>query len=238
MTKTPQQIEKLRRAAALTDDVFAAVVPLIREGITQPELQDEIRRLGMQRGAEDVSFPPAVIFTRTGTPPSTEAFTYPREQGLAEGCSIAFDFGFVVDGLCSDFGRSLYFGPVPEHIGGAYQALARSVVEAVAAIEPGRTRFCDLYPAVEETLDRLGYGEYLRARLVDKVLGHCIGATVHEEPWLRPECDLPLAPGAVFAIEPKLWRTGHYYLRVEDIVLVGPDRAEFLTRADRELFAL
>jgi len=61
---------------------------------------------------------------------------------------------------------------------------------------------------------------------------------VHEEPWLRPDCDEPLTEGTVFAIEPKLWRTGQYYLRVEDMVLVGEEAAESLTRADRTQFEL
>jgi len=40
------------------------------------------------------------------------------------------------------------------------------------------------------------------------------------------------------ALEPKVWRTGEYYLRAEDVVLVGKDRTEFLTSFDRELFQL
>jgi Xaa-Pro aminopeptidase len=42
----------------------------------------------------------------------------------------------------------------------------------------------------------------------------------------------------VMALEPKLWNAGEYYLRVEDIVLVGPNKTEFLTAFDWELFQL
>jgi Xaa-Pro aminopeptidase len=238
MVKTKDEIELLRRVARLTDDVFSAIIPSIREGMTQPQLEDEIRMEALRLGAQDVSFPPAVIFTKTDSPPSTEAFTYPREQGLVPGTSIAFDFGFVLDGYCSDFGRSLYFGQAPDHIRGAYKALQQAVVDTVASMRAGAMRICDLYPAVERTLDGLGYGDYLRARLKDKVLGHAIGRTVHEEPWIRPDCELPLRAGMVFALEPKLWHTGQYYLRVEDMVLVGQDSSEFLTTSDRTTFEL
>ena len=236
--KTKEEIELLRRVARLTDEVFSAVIPGIGEGVTQPDLEAEIRMEAMRRGAQDVSFPPAVIFTKSGSEPSAEAFTYPREQGLAPGTSIAFDIGFVMDGYCSDFGRSLYFGPAPDHIRGAYKALQQAMVDTVAAMRAGAMRVCDLYPAVERTLDRLGYGDYLRARLRDKVLGHSIGRSVHEEPWINPRCELPLQAGMVFAIEPKLWHSGQYYLRVEDMVLVGQDSAEFLTTSDRTTFEL
>jgi Xaa-Pro aminopeptidase len=42
----------------------------------------------------------------------------------------------------------------------------------------------------------------------------------------------------VMCLEPKLWHAGEYYLRVEDMVLVKQDGAEFLTNFDRELFQL
>lgn len=238
LIKEPEEIDRLRRVAKLTDDVFQTVVGRIREGVTQPELEAEIQAEGLRRGAEGVSFNPAVIFTKSGSEPSTEAFTYPREHGLVPGTAIAFDIGFVSDGYCSDFGRSLYFGHAPSHIRGAYEALQQAVVETVAAMRPGAMRMCDLFPAVERTLDSLGYGDYLRARLPDKVLGHSIGIEIHENPWINPLCDMPLQAGMVMAVEPKLWRSGEYYLRVEDIVLAGEDSSEFLTTFDRETFEL
>ena len=142
------------------------------------------------------------------------------------------------DGYCSDFGRSLYFGGAPGHIRRAYEALQQSVVETVGRMRDGAMRMCDLFPAVEAALDRLGYGEYLRARLPGRVLGHNIGIDVHEDPWINPHCDRPIRANMVMALEPKLWHSGEYYLRVEDIVLVGEDCAEFLTQFSREVFEL
>ncbi len=238
LIKEPEEIDRLRQVAKLTDDVFQAVIGRIREGMTQPELEAEIRAEGLHRGAEGVSFNPAVIFTKSGSEPSTEAFTYPRDRGLVPGTAIAFDIGFVVDGYCSDFGRSLYFGPAPDHIRGAYEALQQAVVETVAAMRPGAMRMCELFGEVEKTLNSFGYDDYLRARLPDKVLGHNIGIDIHENPWINPLCDMPLQAGMVMAVEPKLWHSGEYYLRVEDIVLVGENSSEFLTTFDRTTFEL
>jgi Xaa-Pro dipeptidase len=71
-----------------------------------------------------------------------------------------------------------------------------------------------------------------------KSVGHNIGVEVHEPPWLDPDYDQMLQSNMVMAIEPKLWHAGEYYLRVEDIVLVGKKKTEFLTNFDRELFQL
>jgi Xaa-Pro aminopeptidase len=74
--------------------------------------------------------------------------------------------------------------------------------------------------------------------LPTKSVGHNIGVDVHEPPWLDPENENLLMANMVMAIEPKLWNAGEYYFRVEDIVLVGQRKTEFLTKFDRELFQL
>jgi Xaa-Pro aminopeptidase len=119
-----------------------------------------------------------------------------------------------------------------------YEALQQSVVETVDKMKKGSTRVCDVFPAIENTLDRLGYGDYLRARLPTKSVGHNIGVEVHEPPWLSPEYDDILRSNMVMALEPKVWHAGEYYLRVEDIVLVGSRKTMFLTNFDRQLFQL
>jgi Xaa-Pro aminopeptidase len=238
MIKDPQEVALLRAVARLTDEVFEAVIPRIREGVTQPELEAEVELAGRRLGASGVSFAPAVIFTQSGSQPAPEPFTYPREKGLVAGTSIAFDIGFVKDGYCSDFGRSLYFGDAPEDVSSAYEALQQGMVQTVGRMRDGSVRLCDLFPAIERTLDGLGYGDYLRARLPDGVLGHSIGIDVHEDPWISPRCDEAIRANMVLALEPKLWHSGEYYLRVEDVVLVGEDGCEFLTSFDRTTFQL
>ena len=79
----------------------------------------------------------------------------------------------------------------------------------------------------------------MRARLApSRVVGHQIGAEVHENPWLQPDSEEPLRAGMVMCIEPKLWLPGEYYLRLEEMVHVTKTGAEFLTNFDRELFEL
>ena len=224
LRKDDEEIAVLRRAAALTGRVMDAVISSIRQGITQSELQAKVEQAGLALGAQDVSFQPASLFVKSGTEASENPFVYPKETGLAPGSSIAFDYGFLVDGYCSDFGRSFYCGRAPRHISGAYRALQESL--------------CELFGIMEAEMNRRGYGDRLRARLKDGTLGHQIGVDLHENPWIRPGCGVVLQPGMVMALEPKAWFPGEYYLRVEDIVLITDDGAEFLTSFDRELFEL
>jgi len=232
------EIERLRKAAELTDRVVEKTVPRIKRGVTQKELGLTVEFEGKLLGASDVSFPPTVGFVKSGSEISPNPFTYPAGKGLISGSSIAFDVGFVLDGYCSDFGRSFYYGPASIMVKEAYEALQQSVVEVVDDMYDGSMRVCDVFPHIEKTLDRLGYGNYLRARLPTGNVGQSIGVEVHEPPWLSPTYDETLQAGMVMALEPKLWHAGQYYLRVEDIVLVGHRKSEFLTNFDRELFQL
>jgi Xaa-Pro aminopeptidase len=238
MIKDSGEIERLRKVARLTDEAVEAVIPRIKKGVTQRELRVELEYEGRRRGASDVSFPPWVGFVKSGSEISANLVTCPLDQGLGPGTSTAFDNGFVLDGYCSDFGRSFYLGHAGMEVKKGYEALQQSVVETVDRMRESSMKVCDAFPEIEKTLDRLGYGDYLRARLPSKSVGHNIGVEVHEPPWLEPKYDEALKSNMVMAIEPKLWHSGQYYLRVEDIVLVGKRKTEFLTNFDRKLFQL
>jgi Xaa-Pro aminopeptidase len=202
------------------------------------ELQLEIETQGRLRGATGTSFGIVAGFIQRSVGPTGTIFSYELDDGLRNDTTIFFDVGFVVDGYCSDWGRSLYFGASDTRQSAAYTSLQSSVVETIEAIEVGHTRLCDLYTMIEQRLDHDGFGDYLRARLPSQSVGHQIGIGLHEVPWLEPQSHAPIAPGMVFCMEPKLWNDGEYYMRVEDMVLVSEKGAESLTTFDRELFGL
>lgn len=235
--KEPDEVHRLREVARLTDKVMGEVLKRVDWGLSQQQLQQIIRNIGRQHGAQDVSFPPAGLYVKTGSTPSENPFTYPKEEGLVIGTSIAFDFGFVLQGYCSDFGRSFYYGAAPAHIRGAYRALQEAQLHLISSMKPG-LRIGDMTGILLGRLDELGYGDRFRARLPCGTLGHQIGVDLHENPWIRPETETLLAPGMVMCIEPKVWSPGQYYLRVEDMVLVTEEGAESLTVFDRNTFEL
>lgn len=238
MIKEPGEIDRLRRAAKLTEDVMSRIIDQIDAGETMRGAGLKIETMGRMIGASDVSFPPTAGFCKSGSEPTNEVFNYERGQGLEPGTSIAFDVGFVLDGYCSDWGRSVYYGEPEEHIEKAYAALQTAVVETVDDIGNQVHTVNEIFPSIELICDREGYGDYLRARLPDGMVGHQIGVEVHEDPWLKPENSHELVDNMIFCMEPKLWHRGEYYIRVEDMVLIKNGKAEFLTNYDRERFKL
>jgi Xaa-Pro aminopeptidase len=57
----------------------------------------------------------------------------------------------------------------------------------------------------------------------------------HEDPYMVSGNTTPLQPGHAFSIEPGVYLAGEFGVRIEDIVVVGPDGPEALNRADHEL---
>jgi Xaa-Pro aminopeptidase len=239
MLKEPEEVALLRAVAELTDEVMLTVIRSIKDGVSQFDLMLEIEMQARRMGASGVSFNPWVCFVKSGSPATEQLSDYPIDKGLAAGTAITFDVGFVMNGYCSDWGRSVYWGTPPEDAIKAHSALRQAMVETVAELKDGNMRSCDVYPAIEKKLESLGYGDYLRARLAsNKVMGHQIGMEVHENPWLRPDFSDTLHEGMVMCIEPKLWRAGEYYFRLEEMVYFSKNGAEFLTNFDREMFRL
>ncbi|MBN1682683.1 aminopeptidase P family protein [Candidatus Bathyarchaeota archaeon] len=238
MIKEQEEIIKLKKAAELTDQVMEVIIERIQDGLTQRNLTIMMEMMGRGLGASDISFGLTGGYLKSGTIPSDDPFIYPKDAGLQKGTSIAFDVGFVVDGYCSDWGRSFYWGTAPQQIKKGYEVLQAAVVSACDAIGKEIKRCCDIFPHIEKSLDKEGYGEFLRARLKTGNVGHQIGVEVHEDPWLRPDSTQELIDGMVFCVEPKIWQKGEYYLRVEDMILVKNGKGEFLSKYKRDQFQL
>lgn len=153
------------------------------------------------------------------------------------GTALAFDFGYSIDGYCSDFGRSFYCGRPEKSISDAYKALQEAQLRLLDKIKPGM-KMDMTYRTLFEIMEKRGCGKYLRNYGNIGLMGHQIGIDVHERPWLHDETEDAFEPGMTMCIEPKFWGPGRAYLRVEDMVLITETGCESLTEFDRQLFEL
>jgi Xaa-Pro aminopeptidase len=133
---------------------------------------------------------------------------------ISEGTSVMFDFGGVVDGYCSDFGRTVYCGEPPDDYREIYDTMLAAQASGLAAAAAGALAR-EVNDACRRPIEQAGLGEHFRHRM-----GHGIGMNVHERPFLSPEDDTPLEAGMTFTDEPSIMIPARFGVRIEDIIVV------------------
>jgi Xaa-Pro aminopeptidase len=66
-------------------------------------------------------------------------------------------------------------------------------------------------------------------------LGHGVGLRIHEAPGVRPESSARLRAGMAVTIEPGIYLEGEAGVRIEDLVVLGEEGCEVLSRSPKEL---
>jgi Xaa-Pro aminopeptidase len=209
--KTSEELEAMGRAIRTVEETMAAVAPLVVSGATMAELSEAVEHELRAAGSRTPSFP-THVFTGLGEG-ELDSTTATANDPMQEGNSVMFDFGGVVDGYCSDFGRTIYCGDPPDDYREVYDVM-------LAAQEAGRraaaagTPAADVNAACRRPIEEAGLGEHFRHRM-----GHGIGMDVHERPFISAEEEAPLEPGMTFTDEPSIIIQGRFSVRIEDIVV-------------------
>jgi Xaa-Pro aminopeptidase len=223
--KDDAEIEIMRRAGALSDEIFEALSQERFSGRTERELVWWVERSFREAGAGGVSFPTVVAAGETATSPHAE----PGERAIEEGVLVVVDAGCVVDGYCSDCTRTFAVGEISERLREIYALCLEAQLAGLAAVTPG-AQGRDVDAAARELIADAGLGEAF-----GHGLGHGVGIQIHEAPTLRPESEDTLQPGNVVSVEPGIYLPGVGGVRIEDLVLVTEDGAERLTQFTKEL---
>jgi Xaa-Pro aminopeptidase len=223
--KEETEIAAMRRAGALSDEIFAALAAERFSGRTERELAWWIERSFRESGAEGVSFPAAVAAGPNGGSPHTVPGDTPIEPGVL----VTVDAGCVVDGYCSDCTRTFAVGEVPDRLAELHALCLQAQLAGLAAVGP-RVHGRDADAASRVPIEAAGLGE-----AYGHGLGHGVGLQIHEDPVLRPESTDVLEPGNVVSVEPGIYLAGDCGVRIEDLVLVTADGRERLTQFTKEL---
>lgn len=237
--KDEKEIALMSKLGKFTDDAVMYVCKHLKPGMTMFDAERMIVDYGLQNGMADLSFPPTCGFKTRNTENAQSIEPFENDRKLVEGTMIAFDIGYMDRGYCSDWGRTVYVGRAPELVKKGYEALQAGETYMLSKIVPGVTKFGELYGFICDKVEELGYYDYLRFKRDETGgNGHHIGSEVHELPFLVPGDELVLQPGMIFCSEPKMFFKNEGYMRVEDMILVTEDGAEFLTNFPRDLFEI
>jgi len=218
IVKGPTELDAMRRVVALTDDALEAIWPQIHEGMSELDAAEVVRSAFHASGAD------ATAFCIVGFGPNSAAAHHqPTRRVLQDGDSVLIDIGARREGYHSDITRVGFLGePGPEYLG-VHGIVKAALDAALAAVRPG-VPAAEVDRAAREVIAAAGYGRTFRHGV-----GHGIGLSVHEPPYLTDSNGRLLEEGMTFTLEPGVYRIGEFGIRLEQVVAVTASGGQVLT---------
>jgi Xaa-Pro aminopeptidase len=223
--KESGEIERIRVAAALADEVYGVLREQGLSGRTERDVAVTIEEEMRRRGADAVSFPPIVASAERGAKPHA----VPEDVAIPRGTLVTLDIGARLDGYCSDCTRTWATGELPHELAEAYALVQRAQAEALAGVRPG-PEGREVDAVARRIIEEAGHGEHF-----GHGLGHGVGLEVHEAPRLAQTAESPLVAGNVVTVEPGVYLPGVGGVRIEDLVVVTEDGHRVLSGTTKNL---
>ncbi len=223
MVKDPDEVRRLKASQWINDRAMETAYASIREGMTEVELQDIIRRAFMANGADREAFIIVAAGANSAMP------HHASDDTVIHPGPVLLDIGCYKEGYASDMTRVAYLGAPQEEFVAVHSIVKQSNEAGRRAARPGATaESVDL--AARRVIEGRGFGEYFVHRT-----GHGIGLSVHEPPSIMEGNALELPENAFFSVEPGIYLPGRFGVRLEDVVMVTPDGCEVLSHLSRDI---
>jgi Xaa-Pro dipeptidase len=257
MVKSPYEIEQLRRAAAVVDQLHCEVPELLRPGLSELEfsgvLEYRLRALGHQGLVRVRTWDLEVFYghvlsglsgleaaysdTPSGGPGLSPAFPQgPSLKKLAPGEPISIDLAACVNGYIADMTRMYALQSLPERAWEAWETVTQIYAvfesEVRAGVMPGQ-----IYHRIWELVRERGWQDFFMGLEPDRVsfLGHGVGLELDEFPLITAKFPYPLAENMVLAFEPKLFLPAIGMVGLEDTGRVTATGIDWLTHTPRKI---
>jgi Xaa-Pro dipeptidase len=250
--KSPWEVERIRAAAAVADEVAALIPGILAEGMTEVEfagkVEAEARRLGHEgyirmRGFNQEMFYGQLLTGVSGcvasyldTPLAGTGLSPSIAQGasfrrIGRGEPVVFDFVPVRDGYLADFTRMYSLGLLSPELLHAHDAALRVQDAATAVARPG-VACRAVWEAARAAAAEAGLAANFMGHGASQVpyVGHGIGIELDELPVLTGS-GVELEEGMVFALEPKFVLPGLGAVGIENTWVVTGAGVERLTLA-------
>lgn len=222
--KDSDELARLAAAGAAADATYEQILDVRFAGRKETDVAADLARLLREFGHEQVDFT-VVGSGPNGANPHHEA----GERVIEHGDMVVLDFGGLMYGYGSDTTRTVCVGE-PSAKASEVHGIVRLAQQAgVDAVRPG-VACQEVDRAARAVIAEAGYGEQFIHRT-----GHGIGTTTHEPPYMIEGEEQPLIPGMCFSVEPGIYLTGEFGVRIEDIVTVTETGVARFNNTDHSL---
>jgi methionine aminopeptidase, type I len=198
--KSAREIEFMRAAGEITAEALTLTGEAVRPGITTRELDTIARRYIEKRGASPSflgyhGYPASICTSVNGE----VVHGIPGERVLKEGDIVSIDLGAKYKGYHGDSSRTLAVGAITAEARRLIRVTEQSFFAGMNAFQAGN-RLQAISAAVQQTAEAAGFS------IVRELVGHGIGAQLHEDPnvpnFVSSSKGPRLEVGMVLAIEP------------------------------------
>lgn len=250
--KSAFEIDRIRAACALADEVAFQVPKLAEEGMTEAELaglvEAHARKLGhqgtitMRLWDNHLFYGHIMCGSSAAVPGSLSSPTAgpglnpfvgqgPSMNRLARNQPLLVDYVFALDGYLADHARIFALGKLPDEIVRAHEAMLEIQERVKTMACPGAVTG-EIYDAMAEMADAKGYGDVFMGAAAPRIrfAGHGLGIELDEFPFIAKGQTLKLAPGMTIALEPKVILPGKGVAGIENTCLVTETGLRSLTR--------
>ncbi|KAF1303339.1 M24 family metallopeptidase [Candidatus Enterococcus willemsii] len=226
--KDEEELKLIQQACRIGDQGFEHILKMIRPGMTEIEVANQLDFFMRSLGATSVSFDTIVASGVRSAMPHGVA----SEKVIEQGDLITLDFGCYYQGYVSDMTRTFAIGDPGQQLKEIYQIVLDAQIKVLEAAKPGMTGI-ELDAVARDYIASFGYGEAF-----GHSTGHGIGLEIHEGPNVSFRADKAFVAGNVITDEPGIYLPGVGGVRIEDDLLITETGNKVLTHAPKELIIL
>jgi Xaa-Pro aminopeptidase len=228
VVKDEEELEKIRRAARITDQAYERIAEERFVGRTERELAWQMTLLLHELGAEEEAFETIIAAGANGASPHAN----PGDRVIERDTTIVVDAGAVLDGYCSDCTRTFATGELPDELRRAYDVCLEAQLKGLEAARSG-VEAKETDAAARDVIDEAGFGQNF-----GHGVGHGVGIDVHEAPHVAATSTDLLVANNVVTIEPGIYLEGQGGIRIEDLVIITEGEPEVLSSFPKELLTV
>lgn len=208
--KDAKELQCMEAACDISCRAFEKLLPQIKPGMTEKQLQLILDYTMLDLGGEGLAFDTIVASGVNGSLPHA----IPSDKKVEKGEMITFDFGAKKGGYCADMTRTVSLGRPSDEMKKIYDTVLLAQETCEQALAPGKC--CkDIDAMAREIIDGAGY-----AGRFGHGLGHSVGIDIHENPRLSQMCEDRLEAGVTITVEPGIYVPGLGGVRIEDTCVI------------------